>query len=53
MAELEAAFDCETNLIRGGGGVFDVAVDGEILFSKHDAGRFPEPGEIVTAMRAR
>jgi predicted Rdx family selenoprotein len=31
--------------------VFDVAVDGEIVFSKHAAGRFPEHNEIVRALR--
>ncbi len=50
MAELEAAFgrsavQCE--LVAGSGGVFDVVVDGAKVFSKHEAGRFPEPGEVV------
>ena len=39
--------------MKGGGGVFDVVVDGELLFSKHDEGRFPENAEIVDAIRAR
>jgi selT/selW/selH-like putative selenoprotein len=34
-------------LERGSGGVFDVTVDGKLIFSKHTLGRFPEPGEIV------
>jgi hypothetical protein len=33
--------------LRGGGGVFDVVRDGKMLFSKHDAGRFPEDTEIL------
>ncbi len=36
---------CE--LIGGGGGVFDVVVDGRLIYSKHQTGRFPEPGEIA------
>ncbi|MBT9556811.1 MAG: Rdx family protein [Myxococcales bacterium] len=35
-------------------GAFLVRVDGRIIFSKQDAGRFPERGEIaalVTALR--
>ena len=40
-------------LVRGGGGVFDVSLDGEVLFSKHKQGRFPEPGEILSILRAR
>lgn len=30
----------------GGKGQFDVLRDGELLFSKHEAGRFPGEGEI-------
>ena len=45
--------DLEIELVRGGGGVFDVSVDGKVLFSKHKQGRFPEPGEILSILRAR
>jgi selenoprotein W-related protein len=34
-------------LIAGRGGIFDVEVDGRMIFSKHDAGRFPEDSEIL------
>jgi hypothetical protein len=27
-------------------------VDGKLVFSKHDSGRFPEPGEIVKMLRS-
>jgi predicted Rdx family selenoprotein len=37
--------------IRGGRGQFDVVRDGEIIFSKRESGRFPEPGEILAALR--
>ena len=30
----------------GSTGQFDVVADGELLFSKHQTGRFPEPAEI-------
>jgi len=43
--------DCE--LIRGDGGIFDVTVDGDLLFSKHKEGRFPNSAEILEALRAR
>ena len=49
MAELKAdhpALDAE--LIRGGGGIFDVEVDGRLVFSKHQTGRFPNPGEVAS-----
>lgn len=37
--------------MRGGGGVFDVTLDGKLLFSKHKQDRFPEPGEILSMLR--
>ena len=37
--------------MRGGGGVFDVTLDGKLLFSKHKQGRFPEPGEVLSILR--
>ncbi|MGH7338120.1 MAG: Rdx family protein [Myxococcota bacterium] len=43
----------ESTLIRGTDGVFDVAVDGEIVFSKHETGRFPSHDEIIRSARAR
>lgn len=36
----------ELRLVPGENGIFDVTVDGELVFSKHKAGRFPEPGEV-------
>ena len=33
-------------LIPGAGGVFDVTVNGELVFSKHEVGRHAEPGEV-------
>lgn len=41
----------ELRLICGGGGVFDVTVDGAKIFSKHAcADRFPEPGELADSL---
>lgn len=34
-------------LITGTKGVFDVEVDGELLYSKHATGRHAEPGEVL------
>jgi selT/selW/selH-like putative selenoprotein len=38
-------------LVKGDGGVFDVEVDGRLVFSKHQQERFPEPGEITALLR--
>ncbi|MCY4028047.1 MAG: Rdx family protein [Acidobacteria bacterium] len=51
-AEIEQAFGVQSELVEGTNGVFDVVVDGRTVFSKHDEQRFPEPGEIVDALRA-
>jgi selenoprotein W-related protein len=40
-------------LIKGSGGVFDVKVDGRLVYSKFETGRFPEPGEVVGLLRGR
>jgi len=37
-------------LIRGKDGVFDVRVDGKLVFSKHQLGRFPAAGEVESAI---
>lgn len=51
-AEITGTFpDAEVKLIPGSGGIFEVAVDGTLVFSKKQAGRHVEPGEIVHLMR--
>ncbi len=40
-------------LLRGSGGIFDVRADGRLVFSKHQAGRFPESGEVVRLLAGR
>lgn len=39
--------------MKGDNGVFDVVADGDLIFSKHAEGRFPEDDEIVEALRGR
>ena len=48
MAELSARYGdgVATNLIVGGGGEFEVVVDGEKIYSKKSTGTFPRYGEI-------
>lgn len=43
----------EWTLIPSGGGRFEVTVDGELVYSKAQTGRFPEPHEIQEAIKAR
>ncbi|HEX04889.1 MAG TPA: SelT/SelW/SelH family protein [Bacteroidetes bacterium] len=37
----------KVDLIRGSNGVFDVTLNGTLLFSKDQAGRFPEDSEVL------
>ncbi len=39
-------------LTPGPKGIFDVAVNGEIIFSKHAAGRHADPGEVLETFTA-
>ena len=50
-ASLKDAFGIQAKLIEGGGGVFDVNVDGKLIFSKHEQGRFPTHDEIIESIR--
>jgi selenoprotein W-related protein len=40
----------DSQLTPGSGGVFDVTVDGKLIFSKKKVGRFPEVQEILGAL---
>jgi len=37
----------DVRLIPGGNGVFDVTVDDELIYSKHETGRHINSGEII------
>ena len=41
----------ETELAASHGGVFEVSVDGKLVFSKKALGRFPDEGEILGLIR--
>lgn len=52
-AEIDRAHPgASVSLLRGGRGVFDVCVGDDRIFSKRDAGRFPEDGEVVALLDA-
>jgi len=52
-ARLQDEFGIDARLVEGEKGVFDVVADGDLLFSKHAAGRFPDEQEIVEKLRQR
>jgi len=50
-AEIRQALGVEPQLVKGANGVFDVAADGKLVFSKHRDGRFPGAEEIIQSLR--
>ena len=53
--ELLITFPDELDVLLSPGpsGVFEVSLDGELLFARASAGRFPEPKELKQAIRDR
>jgi len=45
-ASIESRFGQKVDIAEGSRGQFDVLADSQLLFSKKDAGRFPQPGEV-------
>jgi predicted Rdx family selenoprotein len=43
----------ELAFVTGDKGVFDVVVDGDTIYSKHQAGRHAEPGEVLELFTER
>lgn len=49
-AAISDRFGIEAELIKGKNGVFDVVADGNLVFSKHETGRFPQNDEILKVL---
>jgi len=49
--ELRQAFDAQVKLVESAGGVFDVTVDGKLIYSKDKTGRFPDEGEVTELLQ--
>jgi selT/selW/selH-like putative selenoprotein len=47
---LKAKYGADARLIKGKDGVFEIEVDGRLVFSKRQIGRFPNPGEVERAI---
>jgi len=50
-AELRSGLGVEPRLIEGSGGIFDVRVNGKLVYSKDETGRFPRPGEVLERIK--
>jgi selT/selW/selH-like putative selenoprotein len=42
----------DSTLVRGSGGEFEVTADGRLIFSKKQAGRFPDAEEVLAQLPA-
>lgn len=52
-AELKEALGVDAELIPGSGGIYQVRVDGDLVFDKKSIGRFPVLGEVSKVIKAR
>jgi selenoprotein W-related protein len=48
---LKKEFEIEPELIKGSGGIFDVKVNGSLIYSKRKTGFFPTEDEIREKMK--
>jgi len=51
--KVRSAFGVEPELIAGSGGVFDVRLDGTLIYSKQEEGAFPDEEALVEKVRQR
>jgi predicted Rdx family selenoprotein len=49
-AAIKQKLGVDVEMIKGGGGIFDVVVDGRCIFCKHDTGRFPTDDEVLAKL---
>jgi selenoprotein W-related protein len=51
--KLKSNFDIEVQLIEGAGGIFDVKLGGNLVYSKHETGSFPDEDELIASLREK
>ena len=45
--ELQNKFSADVEILEGSGGVFEVELNGNSVFSKKELGRFPNENEVI------
>ena len=50
---MDSRFATSTELIGGGGGVFDVRVNGDLAYSKHQCGDFPDEDTLIEEIASK
>ena len=53
MAAIRKAFDIEAELIKSGGGAFEVRVNDDLIYSKLSVGEFPSDDKIINELKTR
>ena len=49
--EIKQSLGADIELIAGSNGIFDIALDGNLIYSKSEQGRFPQPDEIIKLIK--
>jgi len=53
-AEIQSTYpDADIQLVESSGGVYEITLDGELVFSKRQLGRHAEPGEVFRIIQER
>lgn len=52
-AAIKKKFNVDAEMIKGGGGIFDVKLNGDLIYSKKQTGRFPTDNEVLQAISAK
>jgi selenoprotein W-related protein len=45
--EIRKILGADIELLAGSNGIFDITVDGKMIFSKFEQGRFPQANEVI------
>jgi selenoprotein W-related protein len=48
---MQDRFNAEVELMASGGGVFEVVVDGRLVYSKKVTGEFPDEEQLLAALQ--
>ena len=49
--ELKKNLGADIELVAGGNGVFDISLNGKMIYSKFEQERFPQPDDIIKLIK--
>ncbi|HEY73038.1 MAG TPA: hypothetical protein G4N99_07170 [Thermoflexia bacterium] len=52
-ASIRECFGVDPKVSPGDVGMFDVVVDGKVIYSKYETGRFPSDDEVIEKLSAQ